>query len=153
MVNAIKLSRAVIKNIRMNLFWAFFYNVIGIPIAAGLLSPLGINLSPMLASAAMSLSSLFVVTNALRLKKFKGIYETLKNQQSEEKVMKKVLKIEGMMCHHCTGRVEQALLATEGVKSVIMSLEDGTATVESELDDSLLTDVVVKAGYKVISCK
>ncbi len=152
-VNAIKLSREVIKNIRLNLFWAFFYNVIGIPVAAGAFSWIGLNLSPMLAAAAMSLSSLFVVTNALRLKKFEGIVESKNKEISEGKTMKKVLKIEGMMCPHCTGRVEQALLATDGVDSVVMSLEEGTATVESDLDNSLLTEVVEKAGYKVISCK
>lgn len=151
-ITAIKLSRSVIRNIKMNLFWAFFYNVIGIPVAAGALSFLGIHLSPMLASAAMSLSSLFVVTNALRLRNFKGVESTeLKN--TEEIKMTKVIKITGMACGHCTARVEKALIETEGVKSVIMSLEDGTATVETELDNAVLAKVVEDAGYTVTDCK
>jgi len=147
-INAIKLSRAVIKNIKMNLFWAFFYNTIGIPVAAGALAFLGIHLSPMLGSAAMSLSSLFVVTNALRLRRFKGIEP--ENNVKEENNMKTVLKIEGMACGHCTARVEKALYEVEGVKSVLMSLEDGTATVECECDREVLVKVVEDAGYKVV---
>ncbi len=150
-ISAIKLSRSVIKNIKLNLFWAFFYNIIGIPVAAGALSFLGINLSPMLASAAMSLSSIFVVTNALRLRRFKGVENTI--LKTEEIKMTKVIKISGMACGHCTARVEKALLETEGVKSVVMSLEDGTATVETEIDIDILIKTVEDAGYSVIDCK
>ena len=145
-ISAIKLSRAVIKNIKINLFWAFFYNIVGIPIAAGAFAFIGINLSPMLASAAMSLSSLFVVTNALRLRKFKGI----EIKEKDEIYMKTVLKIEGMACGHCTARVEKALYEVAGVKSVVMSLEDGTATVEYECDREDLVAAVNAVGYKVV---
>lgn len=146
-ITAIKLSRAVIKNIKMNLFWAFFYNTIGIPIAAGALSSFGVALSPMLASAAMSLSSLLVVTNALRLRRFKGA--TIYNK-TEEKKMNTVLKIDGMACGHCTARVEKALYEVSGVKSVTMSLENATATIEHDCEKAALVKAVEDAGYKVI---
>ena len=124
-VSAIQLSRAVIKNIKENLFWAFCYNAIGIPLAAGVFYPLlGWQLSPMFGSAAMSFSSVFVVTNALRLKGFKPSFKKGKQEiepeelhiaaepvaeKKEKKEMKKKISIEGMMCGHCTGRVEKAL--------------------------------------------
>lgn len=123
-VSAIQLSRAVIKNIKENLFWAFCYNAIGIPLAAGVFYPLlGWQLSPMFGSAAMSFSSVFVVTNALRLKGFKPSFKKGKQEiepeelhiaaepvaeKKEKKEMKKKISIEGMMCGHCTGRVEKA---------------------------------------------
>lgn len=153
--NAISLSRAVMKNIKLNLFWAFFYNVIGIPVAAGVFYGIwGLQLSPMLASAAMSLSSLFVVTNALRLRKFKGI-KSIENKPKENNVMKKVLIIEGMMCMHCKANVEKLLLAVEGVSAVNVSLEEKSATVEltANIADEALITPVNEAGYKVISCK
>ena len=164
-VTAIQLSRAVIRNIKQNLFWAFFYNVIGIPLAAGLFfTTLGWKLNPMFAAAAMSCSSVFVVTNALRLKLFqpdfkKGktiennntIVEEQQKEYKEEMKMKKVLTIEGMMCGHCTGRVEQALNALEGVKAEV-SLDNKTATVTAveEIAEELLVKAVTDAGYTVV---
>lgn len=163
-VTAIGLSRAVIRNIKQNLFWAFFYNCIGIPLAAGLLYPaLQLRLSPMFGAAAMSLSSIFVVGNALRLRKFKGIlkkdgpvenkkHDTVQEMEKEEKNMKKVVTIEGMMCSHCTGRVQKALQEVTGVQEVAMSLEEKTATIiiNAEVADEELKAVVTDAGYEVI---
>lgn len=155
-ITAIKLSRNVIRNIRENLFWAFFYNIIGIPLAAGVWYPMfGIRLSPMFGAAAMSLSSLFVVGNALRLRNFKPyVYqETYKkdNKEKENKDMKKTMIIEGMMCAHCTGRVQKALEEIEGVKSVSMSLENKSAeiTLGGEVADEVLKEAVAQAGYEV----
>ena len=180
-VTAVRLSRAVIRNIKQNLFWAFFYNAIGIPLAAGMWYPLfEVKLNPMFGAAAMSLSSIFVVTNALRLRRFKsGFRETVpgeishnpadtesgidadtkagnntntdKKNTEEEKLMK-IMTIEGMMCGHCTGRVQKALEAVEGVAAVTMSLEEKTATLElsAEVSDETLTAVVTDAGYEVI---
>jgi len=163
-VTAVRLSRAVIRNIKQNLFWAFFYNAIGIPLAAGVWYPLfQIKLNPMFGAAAMSLSSIFVVGNALRLRGFRAGKETpeRKNEGSAEdasewrKKMTKVMTIEGMMCGHCTGRVQKALEALEGVGSVTMSLENKTATVElaAEIEDEKLTAAVVDAGYEVKEIK
>ncbi len=165
-VAAIQLSRAVIRNIKQNLFWAFFYNVIGIPLAAGIFyTTLGWKLNPMFAAAAMSCSSVFVVTNALRLKLFQPDFKkgkTIANKIEKNKVektqenkeelkMKKVLTIEGMMCGHCTGRVEQALNALEGVKAEV-SLDDKTATVTAteDVSEEMLVKAVTDAGYTVI---
>ena len=189
-VTAMKLSRAVIRNIKENLFWAFFYNCIGIPLAAGVLYPaFQIRLNPMLGAAAMSLSSIFVVGNALRLRGFKSGFTPLKKEapevtrkeieithaategeqcilktpaeqnnrqdvkQEKERTntMTKVISIEGMMCNHCTGTVQKALEAVEGVKAVTMSLEQKNATVElaSDVADEVLTKAVVDAGYEV----
>ena len=158
-VIAIGLSRAVIRNIKQNLFWAFFYNAIGIPLAAGVWYPLfEVRLNPMFGAAAMSLSSIFVVGNALRLKRFKsgfGAEEasamTEAHAERKEKKMTKKMTIEGMMCGHCTGRVQKALEALEGVKAVTMSLEDKTALVEleTEVTDEALTAAVTEAGYEV----
>lgn len=152
-VTAVRLSRAVIRNIKQNLFWAFFYNAVGIPLAAGVWYPLfGIRLSPMFGAAAMSLSSIFVVGNALRLRGFKS---DLKSKESEEKKMTKVMTIEGMMCAHCTGRVQKALEAVAGVAAVTMSLEDKTATLElaEEVGNDALTAAVAEAGYEVTEIK
>ena len=185
-VTAMKLRRAVIRNIKENLFWAFFYNCIGIPLAAGVLYPaFQIRLNPMFGAAAMSLSSIFVVGNALRLRGFQSGFTPLKKgapevarkkieithataegeqcileapaeQNSKEEkertnTMTKVISIEGMMCNHCTGTVQKALEAVEGVKAVTMSLEQKNAVVElaSDVADEVLTKAVVDAGYEV----
>ena len=189
-VTAMRLSRAVIRNIKENLFWAFFYNCIGIPLAAGVLYPaFGIRLNPMFGAAAMSLSSIFVVGNALRLRGFKSGFTPLKKEtpeaartekkttqaaaeeeqcilkapaeqnnrqdvkQEKERTntMTKVISIEGMMCGHCTGTVQKALEAVEGVKAVTMSLEQKNAAVElaSDVADEVLTKAVTDAGYEV----
>jgi len=157
-VTAVRLSRAVIRNIKQNLFWAFFYNAIGIPLAAGVWFPLfQIRLNPMFGAAAMSLSSIFVVGNALRLRGFKSGFaaETINKRISEDKKKTKVMTIEGMMCGHCTGRVQKALEAVEGVAAVTMSLEEKTATVElsGEVGDEALTAAVTEAGYEVTGIK
>ncbi len=149
LAGAVRLSRAVIRNIKENLFWAFFYNVIGIPIAAGVLYPIWqIKLNPMFGAAAMSLSSIFVVSNALRLKRVK-----LNDNRRKRKVIKmtKTIVIEGMMCAHCTGRVQKALSELNGVTKVIVSLEDKNAVVEvtENVTDAMLTKTVTDAGYEV----
>lgn len=166
---AIQLSRAVIKNIKENLFWAFFYNALGIPLAAGVFYPLlGWQLNPMFGSAAMSFSSVFVVTNALRLKGFKPTFYKKKSAVQEEPaaveikepdqvenkediIMKKTMKIEGMMCGHCTGRVDKVLNALEGVQAEV-SLEDKAAylTITGEVSDEVLKKTVEDEGYQVI---
>lgn len=167
-ITAIRLSRAVIKNIKENLFWAFFYNVIGIPLAAGIWYPVfGIRLNPMFGAAAMSLSSLFVVGNALRLRNFKStdsveimedalrdmkVEEKEMDRKMEEKEMKKTMIIEGMSCGHCTARVQKALEEIEGVESVVMSLEEKSAqiTLSAPIEDEVLGNAVTQAGYDVI---
>ncbi|MDE7332434.1 MAG: heavy metal translocating P-type ATPase [Lachnospiraceae bacterium] len=160
-ITAIRLSRAVIRNIKENLFWAFFYNSIGIPLAAGIFYPVfGIKLNPMFGAAAMSLSSLFVVGNALRLRNFKSHeYEDVKSEEvttnkkekQEERKMKKTMIIEGMMCGHCTGRVQKALEEINGVESVTMSLENKTAEIVlgGQVADDALKAAVTEAGYEV----
>ncbi len=158
-ITAIHLSKSVIKNIRENLFWAFFYNIIGIPLAAGLFFPLtGWTLNPMFAAAAMSLSSLTVVSNALRLRFFRPETEKIlmtKNTTStmmkeEIKMIKKTIQIEGMSCAHCKARVENALQKVDGVSSVIVDLEAKNATLElsKPVDNQLLTDAISDAGYE-----
>ena len=205
-VTAMRLSRKVIRNIKENLFWAFFYNCIGIPLAAGLWYPMfEVRLNPMFGAAAMSLSSIFVVGNALRLRGFKSEFKTavddlpvessaadaaggviaaeatennakssvISNVENKEEniadcvtvcnendiekgkveTMTKVMKIEGMMCGHCTGRVQKVLAGLEGVAEVTMSLEEKTATVkmDAEVADDVLSAAVTDAGYDVIS--
>ncbi len=156
---AIRLSRQTLKNIHENLFWAFFYNVIGIPLAAGVyISLLGWKLNPMFGAAAMSLSSFCVVTNALRLNLFK-LYETkhdkkIKQVKREEiKEMTKTMKIEGMMCGHCEARVKKTLEAIDGVTEAVVSHEAGTAvvTLASDVADEVLKDAVEAQDYKVTS--
>ena len=156
---AIRLSRATLKNIHENLFWAFFYNAIGIPLAAGLFIPLfQWELNPMFGAAAMSLSSFCVVTNALRLNLFQ-VYNSNKDKKiksrKEAKIMEKTLVIEGMMCPHCSGRVKEALEANEAIADAVVSHETGTAvvTLAAEISDEALAQIVVDAGYKVIEVK
>lgn len=156
---AIRLSRATLKNIHENLFWAFFYNAIGIPLAAGLFIPIfQWELNPMFGAAAMSLSSFCVVTNALRLNLFQ-VYNVNKDKKiklrKEEKIMEKTLVIEGMMCPHCSGRVKEALEANDAIADAVVSHETGTAvvTLAAEISDEALAQIVVDAGYKVIEVK
>lgn len=158
---AIRLSRATLTNIHENLFWAFFYNVIGIPLAAGLWYPLlGWKLNPMFGAAAMSLSSFCVVTNALRLNLCK-VYDSKRDKkikqikESEEKNMTKTLNIEGMMCGHCEARVKKALEALDAVDEAVVSHTDGTAvvTLNAEVSDDLLKETVEAQDYKVTSIK
>ena len=166
-VTAIHLSRAVIRNVKENLFWAVLYNTIGIPIAAGVFFSLwGWKLDPMFAAAAMSLSSVCVVSNALRLRFFKphrsrqtATQPVLENTQQKidsnskkgEMKMKKTLKIDGMSCSHCTGRVSQVLNAIDGVSAEV-SLEDKAAylTMDTEIADEILVKAVTDAGYTVV---
>lgn len=189
---AVELSRATIRNIKQNLFWAFFYNCIGIPLAAGVFVPVfGQQLNPMFAAAAMSLSSVCVVTNALRLRFFKPKYavaervtaaqqsagveagreieipeeaaaaavETHEDNQPNQAIggndMKKTLIIEGMMCAHCTGRVEKALGEIPGVEGVAMSLDEksATLTLSAQVSDQVLKDAVTEAGYEVVEVR
>ena len=156
---AIRLSRATLRNIHENLFWAFFYNVVGIPLAAGLWYPIfGWKLNPMFGAAAMSLSSFCVVTNALRLNWFK-MYDASKDKKikskvkeiEEEKTMTKTMKIEGMMCGHCEATVKKTLEAIEGVEAAEVSHENGTAvvTLASEVADEVLKKAVEDKDYKV----
>lgn len=163
-VTAIQLSKAVIRNIKMNLFWAFFYNSIGIPLAAGVFySILNWKLNPMFAAAAMSLSSVCVVTNALRLKLFRPKFttpilepaapESEILQIEEDDTMKKIVKVEGMHCQHCQATVEKALSGLQGVSSAKVDLEKKTATVslESDISDDVLMQTVNDAGFQAIS--
>ena len=156
---AIRLSRATLRNIHENLFWAFIYNTIGIPLAAGVLIPLlGWQLNPMFAAAAMSLSSFSVVTNALRLNFFRmhdsKRDHTIKNTtvKKETKPMTKTLKIEGMMCGHCEMHTKKALEALDGVTKAEVSHKTGTAvvTLEKEVSDDALKQAVAEQGYEVI---
>jgi len=152
-VNSIQLSHAVIKNIKENLFWAFFYNVIGIPIAAGIFYPVtGWLLNPMFGAAAMSLSSVFVVSNALRLRFFrpKNVVKNINLKKDEEKKMKK-MKIDGMMCPNCQKHVDKALNSIDGVKATV-DLKEKCAFIElsKEIDDDVLKHAVEEAGYTVV---
>ncbi len=153
-VGAIKLSKAVMRNIKQNLFWAFFYNVLGIPLAAGaLFIPFGIKLSPMIGAACMSMSSVCVVSNALRLKFKKIKNEPLKKApEIKERMneMKKTIYIEGMMCPHCTGRVDKVLNAMDGISATV-SLENKCAfvTMEKEYSNESLKAVIENEGYTV----
>lgn len=146
---AIKLSRATLNNIKLSLFWAFFYNCLGIPLAAGVLIPFGITLTPMIGAAAMSLSSFCVVMNALRLNLVK-IYK--KHKVKEFKSMTKVIKIEGMMCPHCEAHVKRALEALEGVENVVPSHVEkkATLTLTAPVSDDTLKATVEAQGYKML---
>jgi cation transport ATPase len=148
---ALKYSRSVLVNIKENLFWAFFYNAVCIPIAAGVLYPaFGITLSPMLASAAMSVSSLCVVTNALRLRSI-SIRKGDKKMFGKKENVTYILQVEGMMCQHCVAHVKSALEGIKGVKEVLVDLDAGTATVTavSSVSEKILAEAIVKAGYSV----
>ncbi len=170
---AVELSRATIRNIKQNLFWAFFYNCLGIPLAAGVFFPvLGWQLDPMFAAAAMSLSSVTVVSNALRLRFFKSKFRAqsvpapvveqvcpvageediaveLKNDEGGNETMQKVMKIEGMMCPRCVAHVEKALAAIPGITAVV-ELETNSATITGEVKNDMLVKAVTEAGYTVV---
>ncbi len=161
---AVELSKSVVKNIKMNLFWAFFYNALGIPLAAGVFYPLlGLRLTPMIGSAAMSLSSLCVVTNALRLRYFKSKF--IYNKKSESQItpettnrtevkstMTKTFKIEGMMCPRCEAHVVKAIKAIDGVEDAAASHTEGTATVtfSKEVADGIIKAAVTEEGYEFL---
>ena len=170
---AVELSRSTIRNIKENLFWAFFYNALGIPLAAGVFFPLlGWQLNPMFAAAAMSLSSVCVVSNALRLRFFKSKFRASRREenpviqqpgavqdsnddssttkQGGTTAMTKTMKIEGMMCAHCSGRVEKALNDLPGVTATV-DLEAGAASITGDVADDVLTKAVTDAGYTVVS--
>ncbi|MEG0918900.1 MAG: heavy metal translocating P-type ATPase [Anaerovoracaceae bacterium] len=177
-VSAIKLSRAVIKNIKENLFWAFFYNVLGIPVAAGVLYPaFGITLNPMIGAAAMSVSSLFVVGNALRLRFFDDkIVRTepamaidhgsakgdLANEvdcqcqvdlNKEEIKMKKIMTVDGMMCKHCQANVEKAIAAVGAKADVNLETKKVEISMDREIKDDVLAEAITDAGYQVLDIK
>ena len=159
---AVRLSRATLRNIHENLFWAFFYNTIGIPLAAGVFIPLGLTLNPMFGAAAMSLSSFCVVSNALRLNWFK-VHDASRDHkiktpelkqlpsQKEEQTMEKTMKITGMMCGHCEATVKKTLEALPNVQEALVSHESGTAVVKlsAPVEDSVLKTAVEEKGYTV----
>lgn len=154
-VNAIRIGHRTLSIIKGNLFWAFFYNCIGIPIAAGVLvKPFGIALNPMIAAAAMSLSSFCVVTNALRIRTmFRNTKKEYVNKEREVKM--KTMEIKGMMCPHCSGRVKAVLEELEQVTSAEVSHETGLAliTLQEEIDDNILRETVTKQGYEVLGIR
>ena len=171
---AIRLSRATLRNIHENLFWAFLYNTIGIPLAAGVFIPFGLTLNPMFGAAAMSLSSFCVVSNALRLNLFDlhstkhdhkaknavflpaapvqpAVEDHTTSNVKEDNVMKKTLHVEGMMCSHCEARVKKALEALPEVSEAVVSHEAGTAivTLSADVSDETLKKAVEDQDYKV----
>ncbi len=163
-VNAVKISKAALTNIKENLFWAFFYNVCGIPVAAGVLVPLGITLSPMLSALAMSLSSVCVVTNALRLNLYrfyvpqsaeKPVINTKNQKTKEKKVMNKTLHIEGMMCPHCEARVKKVFEELPQVTLAVASHTEGIVvlTLSAPLDDETCRRITEEQGYKFVSAE
>jgi len=154
--NAIELSKATIRNIRQNLFWAFFYNCLGIPVAAGVLYPLlQLQLSPMIGAWAMSMSSVFVVSNALRLRMFKpktALSDSIIEEKfiKEEKQMETIIKVEGMMCPHCKARVESVCKAVAGATDAVVDLQEKTVTVTGNAAVAELKKAIVDAGYEVV---
>ncbi len=158
-VNFLNLSRATIRNIKMNLFWAFFYNCVGIPLAAGVFYlPFHLKLSPMFGAAAMSMSSVCVVTNALRLRLFKPMRSALQIeektiiQKTEEKKMTKIMTVNGMNCNHCKMAVEKALSGVAGVESAVVDLaaKQAVITLSADVADEALTGVVADAGFEPV---
>ena len=155
--SAIELSKATVRNIKQNLFWAFFYNALGIPVAAGALYPgFGIQLSPMIGSAAMSMSSVFVVTNALRLRLFKPSIQPAEKEEiateepKEEVKMETVIMVEGMMCPHCKARVEQVCKAVPGATDAVVDLQAKNVTVSGDADVEASKKAITDAGYEVV---
>ncbi|MFR8046782.1 MAG: metal-transporting ATPase, partial [Eggerthella lenta] len=159
------LSRATLRNIKQNLFWALVYNAVCIPVAAGALSFMGLNLNPMIAAAAMSLSSVCVVSNALRLRGWKPDLPAAPsdapasapidstesdNPNEKESTMEKTLNVEGMMCQHCVAHVKKALEGVEGVEEAVVDLDAGTATAKLARDvpEETLAAAVVEAGTR-----
>lgn len=154
LVDAIRLSKATITNIKQNLFWAFFYNILGIPLAAGLLYPIfGLLLSPMIGAAAMSLSSFFVVTNALRLRFFRSAADGgAKNIETVCEVIKMetVLYVDGMMCKHCKAHVEAACKSVAGIEDALVDLDKKCVTITGNCNVQLLKKAITDAGYDVV---
>ena len=156
--DAVRLSKATIRNIKENLFWAFFYNCLGIPVAAGVLSPIGITLSPMLGAAAMSVSSVFVVANALRLRRFQAAAAESDvvcacaevEQYEEEPIMETVINVNGMMCPHCKAMVEKVCKAVPGTVDAVVDLHAKNVTVTGDADVAALKKAIVDAGYEVV---
>ncbi|MGN0789481.1 MAG: metal-transporting ATPase, partial [Christensenellales bacterium] len=159
---ALNLSKSTLNIIRQNLFWAFIYNLVGIPLAAGVLSPIGVTLNPMFGAFAMSLSSTCVVLNALRLnatslknkpKRQKKSMNYQKSNKNEDITMKKIINIEGMMCTHCQAHVTDALNAIQGVENAEVDYKQGVAIVALNADvaDEVLKNAVEKEGYTVLS--
>lgn len=152
--NAIALSKATMRNIKQNLFWAFFYNILGIPVAAGVLYPaFGIQLSPMIGAAAMSLSSVFVVSNALRLRMFKPKTTVTVEKTEDKKEIKSmvtVIRVEGMMCVHCKAHVEKACMGVEGTVTAEVDLQKKEVAVEGTASVEALKNAITEAGYEVV---
>lgn len=156
--DAVRLSKATIRNIKQNLFWAFFYNCLGIPVAAGVFAPLGLTLSPMIGAAAMSCSSVFVVSNALRLRSFKTEHHQIRAgdeisvpEIKEDIQMETVIKVNGMMCTHCKAMVEKVCKAVPGTVDAVVDLQAKQVTVTGDADVAALKKAITDAGYEVVA--